>query len=219
VVGTAAVVPHIIYRGSPPNDHLHPTHTLSKIQSPYSKMDNISYNDRIKLAITDLESQAQSNFSSTARIYDINRITLARRFKNESISKQNTISYISKALTNAEEDVLVRYINDLNARGLPPTPQIMKNLTEEIANTNLRPNWTTRFLQRKKNVLRSVYLTTIDHKRKISDNSHHYEYFYINVRLRFSLLRVIFNIEVHFYLIAKPNRQILYSITKSMEFR
>ena len=182
-------------------------------------MDNISYNDRIKLAITDLESQAQPNFSSTARTYDVNRITLARRFKGESVSKQDAISYISKALTNAEEDVLVRYINDLNARGLPPTPQIVKNLAEEIANTNLGPNWTTRFLQRKKNVLRSVYLTTIDHKRKISDNSHHYEHFYTNVRLHFSLLRVILNIEVHFYLVARQNRKIPYSTTKSMEFR
>ncbi len=79
----------------------------------------------------------------------------------------------------------------------------MKNFAEEIANTNLGPNWTTRFLQRKKNILRNVYLTTIDYKRKISDNSHHYEYFYTNVRLRFSLLRVILNIKVHFYLIAK----------------
>jgi hypothetical protein len=50
-------------------------------------MDNIFYNDRIELAITDLESQAQPNFSSTARTYDVNRITLARRFKGESISK------------------------------------------------------------------------------------------------------------------------------------
>jgi hypothetical protein len=44
------------YRGSPPNDHLHPTHTPSKIQPPHSKMDNISYNDRIKLTITNLKS-------------------------------------------------------------------------------------------------------------------------------------------------------------------
>jgi hypothetical protein len=50
-------------------------------------MDNISYNDRIELAITDLESQIQSNFSSTARIYDVNRITFTKRFKSESIFK------------------------------------------------------------------------------------------------------------------------------------
>jgi hypothetical protein len=44
------------YRGSPSNDHLHLTHILSKIQSSYLKMDNISYNDRIELTITNLES-------------------------------------------------------------------------------------------------------------------------------------------------------------------
>jgi hypothetical protein len=44
------------YRGPPPNAHLHPTHTLSKIQPPYSKMDNVSHNARIELAIADLES-------------------------------------------------------------------------------------------------------------------------------------------------------------------
>jgi hypothetical protein len=84
-----------------------------------------------------------------------------------------------------EENVLVRYINELNIRGLLLTPQIMKNLAKEIANKNLNPNWIIRFLKRKKNVIRSVYLTTIDYKRKVSDNSYHYEYFFTNVRLYF----------------------------------
>jgi hypothetical protein len=75
------------YRGPPPNAYLHPTHILSKIQSPYSKMDNVSYNDRIEFAITDLESQTQSNFSAIARKYNVQRITLTRYFKGESISK------------------------------------------------------------------------------------------------------------------------------------
>jgi hypothetical protein len=79
----------------------------------------------------------------------------------------------------------------------------MKNLAEEIANINFKFNWTTRFLQRKKNILRNVYLIIIDYKRKISDNSYYYKYFYINVRLRFSLLRIILNIEIHFYLVVK----------------
>jgi hypothetical protein len=61
----------------------------------------------------------------------------------------------------------------------------MKNLAEEIANKNLNPNWTTRFLKRKKNIIRSVYLIIINYKRKVSDNSHHYKHFFINVRLYF----------------------------------
>jgi hypothetical protein len=47
-----------MYRDLLFNVYLHPTHIFSKIQSPYSKMDNVFYNARIEFAITDLESQA-----------------------------------------------------------------------------------------------------------------------------------------------------------------
>jgi hypothetical protein len=82
-------------------------------------MDNVPYNDHIEFAIINLKSQIQSNFSATTRKHNIQRITFAKRFKSESISKQNTISYIFKILTNVEEDVLVRYINKLNIRRFP----------------------------------------------------------------------------------------------------
>jgi hypothetical protein len=84
-----------------------------------------------------------------------------------------------------EKNVLVRYINELNIRGLLLTFQIVKNFVEEIANKNLNPNWIIRFLKRKKNVIRSVYLIIINYKRKVSDNSYYYKYFFINVRLYF----------------------------------
>jgi hypothetical protein len=67
-----------------PCRNLHPTHTLSKIQPPHSNMDHISHNDRIELAITDLESQAQPNFAAIAQKYNVKRITLA---KGESVSR------------------------------------------------------------------------------------------------------------------------------------
>jgi hypothetical protein len=44
--------------------------------------------------------------------------------------------------------------------------------------------------------LKSVYLIIIDYKRKISDNSYHYKYFFTNIRLHFYyiifIMRVIF---------------------------
>jgi hypothetical protein len=102
--------------------HLHLMHAFSKIQPPHLIMDNLSHNDRIELAIAELESQAQPNFVVTARKYNFKRITLSRRFKGETGSKENAVSYVFKALINVKKDVLVRYINDLNARELPPTP-------------------------------------------------------------------------------------------------
>ena len=35
-------------------------------------------------------------------------------------------------LTNAQEPVLIQYINELSARGLHPTPQMLENLVVEI---------------------------------------------------------------------------------------
>jgi hypothetical protein len=158
-------------------------HAFSKIQSPHLIMDNLSHNDRIKLAITELKSEAQSNFTVTARKYNFKRITLSRRFKGETYFKKNAVFYALKAFTHVKKDVLVRYINNLNIQRLFPISQIMKNLAKKITNKNLKFNWTIRFLQRKKKVIRNIYLTTINYKRKISDNSYYYKYFFINVRL------------------------------------
>ena len=84
-----------------------------------------------------------------------------------------------------QEDVLVRYINDLNTRGLLLIFQIVKNLAEKLANKILSYNWVGRFVKRKKALLKSVYLTIIDYRRKVSDNSHYYEHFFTNVCLYF----------------------------------
>ena len=82
-----------------------------------------------------------------------------------------------------QKNVLVRYINEFSARGLSLTSQIVKNLAEELAGKEVGQNWVGRFVKRKKDMLKSIYLTPIDHQRKVSDNSYHYEHFFTNVRL------------------------------------
>ena len=67
--------------------------------------------------------------------------------------------------------MLITYINRLTERGLPPTPQIVRNIAEEVAKTRLGIHWVTRFYQRYYNRLTSIYLRVIDHKRKVADNS------------------------------------------------
>jgi hypothetical protein len=99
-------------------------------------MDNISSNDRLQLAIADLKSQESLNYASTARKWNVDRSTLSRRHRGVTGSKDDQYSYAVQALTNVQEDVLVRYINDLSARGLLLIPQIVKNLAEELANKN-----------------------------------------------------------------------------------
>jgi Tc5 transposase DNA-binding domain len=108
-------------------------HALPKFNPLHSKMDCIAYNDRIKLAVADLESQESLNYAQTAKKWNVDRSTLSRRHKSITGSKQDQYSYTLKALTDVQENVLVRYINELSARGLSPTSQIVKNLAEELA--------------------------------------------------------------------------------------
>jgi hypothetical protein len=75
-------------------------HAFSKIQTPYSNMDDIPYNDRIEFAIADLESQECLNYAATVRKWNIERTTLSRRYRGVIGSKMDQYFYTVKALIN-----------------------------------------------------------------------------------------------------------------------
>jgi hypothetical protein len=179
------------YRSPPPDARYHLMHALPKFNPLHSKMDCIPYNDRIQLAVADLKSQESLNYAQTAKKWNLDRSTLSRRHRGITGSKQDQYSYTAKAFTDEQENVLVRYINDLSARGLSPTSQIVKNLAEELAGKDISQNWVSRFVKRKKDVIKSIYLTSIDYQRKVSDNSYHYKHFFANVRLYFYCVMII----------------------------
>jgi hypothetical protein len=95
---------------------------------------------RIQAAISDLESQTRKNYASTAKKWGLERTTLAKRFRGETGPNRDAISYAHKQLTDVQEEILIRHINKLSGRGLPPTPQIVKNIAEEIARVTLGKN-------------------------------------------------------------------------------
>jgi hypothetical protein len=103
-------------------------------------MDCIPSNDRIQLAIADLESQERLNYADTAKKWNVNRSTLSRRHRGVTGPKEDHYSYTLKALTDVQENVLVRYINKLNTKSLLPISQIVKNLAEELAGKKIGQN-------------------------------------------------------------------------------
>jgi transposase-like protein len=92
--------------------------------------------DRIKSAIDALDSQKGLSVRAAATKYGVNRTTLGRRYNGESQSRAAATSMHHQNLTNVEEDTLISYINNLTDRHIPPTPQIVQNLAEELI---LRP--------------------------------------------------------------------------------
>jgi predicted phage-related endonuclease len=139
--------------------------------------------DRIPEAIADLETQEVPNVSATAEKYDVTRKTLENRWKGKSVSMAEAVSIYRQCLTNSQEKALVRVINQLTERRMPPTTAIVKNLAEEIRGCAVRKNWTAAFVERHKHELKSLYLKSIDNKRVKGEYPPVYKYFYKLVKL------------------------------------
>jgi hypothetical protein len=69
--------------------------------APTSKLHRMDHDARIESAITDLESQGHPNITATAKKWKVTRETLLKRFRGETVSRQEATSYIRKKLTDA----------------------------------------------------------------------------------------------------------------------
>src|SRR5450432_1245537 len=120
---------------------------------------------QLELAIADLMNQSIPNISGTARKYAVDRTTLRRRFNGTQRSRHAAYEDSHQCLTTAQEEALIDFINRLTDRSLPPTSQIVKNVTEELRRGPVNKNWVSVFTRRHKDQLHVAYLRTIDSKR------------------------------------------------------
>jgi hypothetical protein len=74
----------------------------------------MDHNARIQAVITDLESQERLNYRATAKKWNLDRTTLARRHRGERGSNQEATSNARRQLTDVQEKTLIRYINKLS---------------------------------------------------------------------------------------------------------
>jgi len=160
-------------------------------------MDNSTYEARLGLALEDIRKQTIPNFSSTARRFQVNRITLVRRFKGTQQNRRIASSETKQCLSLAQEETLIRFINNLTDRSLPPTSQIVHNVAEELIKRPVHKSWVSDFVKRYKDRLSAVYLRTIDNKRVKADFIPSLERFYKLVSLIYTyIINNIINIIV-----------------------
>ena len=122
-------------------------------------------------ALDALKAEEKPNFKKTAEVFGVNRTTLMMRFKSQRVSREEYISTHRKILTNAQEDELLYHIDQLTLRGLPPTPEMLKNLVEEITKQPIGERLIWRFRQHHANRIDSLQT------RKVADNSKYFEHF------------------------------------------
>ena len=100
--------------------------------------------DPIEAALEDLKLQDIPNISATARVYNVQRSTLSRRFNG--VTRPAKMQHQNQQLLSPQQELeLVEYINILTKRGTLPTTAMVRNFAGDIASKLPRRCWSQRF--------------------------------------------------------------------------
>ena len=106
---------------------------------------------RILLAISDLQNKRIPTIGRAAKIYNIPRTTLRDRLKG--IQQRSQTRANGHKLSEFEEESLVKWILDLDKRGLPPRPSMVRDmanyLLSQYGNQQVEENWVYNLVQRR----------------------------------------------------------------------
>jgi Tc5 transposase DNA-binding domain len=144
-------------------------------------------NDRINAALDALDSQTVLNYAAAARAHNIDRTTLSRRYKGKTVSRAEANSTYRQRLNDVQEDTLLRYIDTLTDRHIPPTSQNVRNLAEEILKGLVGKNWIGYFLKRHVDRIDSHYLRPLDRARASAESIPLFKHFYTLVLSYFAV--------------------------------
>jgi hypothetical protein len=135
------------YRGSPRNARNGETPVCNTKTSTTCNSTNMGSIEAALAAIEPLELGEKLVYAQIARKYGVEPTTLARRHKGASTSL-NTRFENQQALHPQQELELLRYIERLTERGLPPTRAMIRSFPSHIAQRELGVHWVDRFVQR-----------------------------------------------------------------------
>jgi hypothetical protein len=83
-------------------------------------------------ALRSLKPGEKSNIALVARTYSVDRSQLSRRFRGVSGSKEAQYNN-QRLLSKQQSRILIKWINQLTERGLPPTNSMLENFAREIS--------------------------------------------------------------------------------------
>jgi len=133
--------------------------------------------DQIEQALADLRLQDKPNIQATANKYSIDRTTLSRHWRGVQGSKEDGYNS-QRLLDTAQSQALIKYINDVSERGLPPTNHMVRTFASHIAGRLPGPHWTSRWVRAHNDQLKSGYLCSIDSARKKADSALYYSLYF-----------------------------------------
>jgi hypothetical protein len=129
-------------------------------------------------AIAVIEKGEFKYSSYAAAEFKVSRSAIDRRKQRITMHKKNADLYTRQCFTNVQKKLLIDKINYLSIKNILPTSKIVKNFAEKLQQTSVKKNWTSQFVARYKNQLKSVYLRNIDNLKAVSKYKLLFKLFY-----------------------------------------
>ncbi|KAI1674800.1 DDE-1 multi-domain protein [Pyrenophora tritici-repentis] len=134
----------------------------------------------IDKALAEIESRELGDkivYQQYADKYNVSRSALSRRHRGISRSRADYTAD-KQSLTPHQELELVRYITKLTKQGLPPTREMIRNFSSEVAHQQLSESWVTRFINRHEIHLISKWTSAMDRTRHLADSESKYRLYF-----------------------------------------
>jgi hypothetical protein len=128
-------------------------------------------------AIEALEPGEKLVYTHIAAEYGVDRRTLARRHQGATVSRDTQAQNL-QALHPQQEQELVRYIEGLTRRGLPPTRPMIRRFASDITKKEIGRGWVDRFIQRYQVDLVSRWAGGINRSRHQADSGLKYKLYF-----------------------------------------
>ncbi|KAG9186011.1 hypothetical protein G6011_02567 [Alternaria panax] len=133
--------------------------------------------DPIQEAIEEIESRElgdEFSYQAIAKKYGVGRMTLMRRHKGET----ETYGLRKSSLHPQHEAELVRYIETLTERRLPPTRTMIQQFASQLAGKPVSESWVSRYLRRHPNHLISRSGKAMAKERTKADSGTKYNLYF-----------------------------------------
>ena len=128
-------------------------------------------------ALNSLELGESFKYSDYAELYGCNRSTLSRRHRRVQGTCASKVQD-DRLLNTTQEKQLIKYINDLCERGLPPSRPMIRNFASQIAQKPCGKNWVDRFIARHSSEIISHWASGLDRNRHKADSAFKYTLYF-----------------------------------------
>jgi hypothetical protein len=158
-----------------------PTKTTTTTNFATSRSSQTEPIDAALVAIDALGPKEKLVYTRIAKRFGVDRRTLARR--HQGLTTSHAICYQNQQALHPQQGIeLIRYIDRLCVRGIPPSRDMVRGFASELAQKEIGYHWVDRFVQRYPGLLKPKPVAMMNRKRHRADSEPKY-------KLCFELLR------------------------------